>query len=198
MFLTGTTVGFVLLKYLKYLDNHNGFIAGGCFKDIFLKRPPKDLDIFFESMDEFVKADTYFSSNQDYFQVYETKKVRAFKEKSTGTILELNRFVFGTPEEVLSKFDFTICKYALYSCKTLESSEYKVIYSHRFFEDLLKNSLVIDDKCDFPLSTFNRCFKYAKKGFFPCTETKKKLVKSIKQCESGEDEIPQSFYDGID
>ncbi len=33
----------------RYMEGHNGFIAGGCFKNILSGERVKDIDIFFES-----------------------------------------------------------------------------------------------------------------------------------------------------
>ena len=45
------------LECLKqYLVGHNGYIAGGCFKDIFTGKQPKDIDIFFRNIDDLNKA----------------------------------------------------------------------------------------------------------------------------------------------
>ena len=40
----------------KFLAGHKGFIAGGCFKNIFNNERVKDLDIFFESEKDFLEA----------------------------------------------------------------------------------------------------------------------------------------------
>ena len=37
-----------------YMAGHNGFIAGGCFKNIFNNEKIKDVDIFFESESDFI------------------------------------------------------------------------------------------------------------------------------------------------
>lgn len=37
----------------KFLIGHNGFIAGGCFKNIFNKEKVNDIDIYFGSKGNF-------------------------------------------------------------------------------------------------------------------------------------------------
>jgi hypothetical protein len=40
-------------KLDPYMSNHKGFIAGGCFKDIFSNKKFRDIDIFFETNEDF-------------------------------------------------------------------------------------------------------------------------------------------------
>jgi hypothetical protein len=58
---------------IKQLDafmcNHKGFIAGGCFKNLFNGERMKDVDVFFETEADFKEADDYYSSN-DEFRLY--------------------------------------------------------------------------------------------------------------------------------
>lgn len=214
MIVKSNDVEFALYPYKQYLTGHNGFIAGGCFKDIFQKRAPKDLDIFFESREDFEAARTYFDGDSDYKRVYNTKRVTAYKNTKTGITLELNKFLFGKPEDVVTYFDFTIVKYVLYSetvpadpfedetpFEETATKEYRVFYDDKFFEHLFLKRLVIDDRCPHPLSTFERVIKYSKYGFSPCRETKAKLARAIAKV--GEDAdiengLSQSFYDGVD
>lgn len=41
-------VFFKIRRLDKYMTNHKGYIAGGCFKNIFTDTKIKDLDIFFK------------------------------------------------------------------------------------------------------------------------------------------------------
>ena len=50
------------------------------------------------------------------------------------------------------------------------------MYDDKFFEHLHLKRLVIDDKIPFPMSTFERMLRYAKYGYFPCKETKLKII----------------------
>lgn len=47
----------------RYMEGHNGFIAGGCFKNILSGERVKDIDIFFESNDDFQDAVDLFNSD---------------------------------------------------------------------------------------------------------------------------------------
>lgn len=117
---------FWMLNWLnEYMAGHKGFIAGGCFKNIFSGQKIKDIDIFFESMDDWNDAVRYFDSmtpgyedndkrEEKYMFHYENEKVKEYKNIETGIRVELCRAVFGTAKEVISQFDFTIAKFAYY------------------------------------------------------------------------------------
>lgn len=120
-----------LLWLDDYLLGHKGFICGGCFKNIMNKEKVKDLDIFFRNEKDWLAACTYFDEQTPGYKFeevdnvlsyedatwlfhYENSKVKAYKNKKTGIVVELCRSVFGTPKEILDNFDFTITKFAYY------------------------------------------------------------------------------------
>ena len=39
---------FMLRQLDKFMSGHNGFIAGGCFKNLFNHEKIKDIDVFFK------------------------------------------------------------------------------------------------------------------------------------------------------
>ncbi len=221
---------------LNWLDGfmvgHKGFICGGCFKKIFNKEKVKDLDIFFHSEYDWNEAVDYFDSmtpgyegdekrDEQYRFYYENKNVKAYKHIKTGIVLELCRKIFGTAEDILNQFDFTIVKFAYYKEEVEDETgaaveydpfgiepvkgegqkthiEYRVMYDDIFFEHLHMKRLVVDNEIPFPMSTFDRMFKYAKYGYLPCKETKMKVIDSIRQLPDKQVEISESLYDGMD
>lgn len=195
------------VKWLyKYMKDHNGFVAGGAFKDIFEGKQVRDLDMFFKSKEDWIEAVDMFKDNEDYAHYYTNNNVTAFKHKVTGVVVECICKVFGEPEEIINNFDFTIAKMAYDYVLDPKSSEeeplYKgiVYYSDKFFEHLTLKRLVIDDKLLYPMDTFHRLFKYAKKGFYPCRMSKIKMMKAIHDIEdiSLVDNISFYLADGID
>ena len=197
---------FKIQKIQKYLIGTNGIIAGGCFKNLFNDEPVKDIDMFFRNNEDFAKAKMLLDSkDEDYVFDYENQKVIAYKNKKDNIRIELIRYVYGEPEEILNNFDFTIVKFCLYITtskneKDEEENEFSVICHKKFFEHLFHKRLVIDDKCLFPYSTLNRTYKYAKYGYYPCMETKINLIKAIRNSNNEPviDDIGNSLYDGID
>lgn len=125
---------FWMLNWLdQYMTGHKGFIAGGCFKNIFSKEKVKDIDIFFESLSDWQEAVQYFDSmtpgyngddkrDEEYIFHYENEKVKAYKNIKSGIRVELCRTLFGTAKEVISQFDFTIAKFAYYKAEVEDES----------------------------------------------------------------------------
>lgn len=227
-----------MLNWLdQFMVGHKGFICGGCFKNIFNKEKVKDLDIFFKSRSDFEDAVDYYDrrtagyvdysegedgldeDNAEYTFLYENDNVKAYVHKKTGVRIELCCKIFGTAEDILNQFDFTITKFAYYKEEVENETgaevedpfdaifgesiinthiEYKVLVHDKFFEHLYMKRLVTDDKIPFPMSTLERAFRYAKYGYFPCKETKMKMARAIKGLPDGQLEVSESLYDGMD
>ena len=235
MFVKETRDNYQMLNWLdKYMIGHKGFICGGCFKNIFNGEKAKDLDIFFESEKDFKEAVNYYDSNTagywldndeilsedsaKYRFLYENKNVKAYIHKETGVRIELCSKIFGTPEHVLNKFDFTITKFAYYKAEVEDESgaevekpllytdeidikthiEYRVLIHNEFFKHLHLKRLVTDNEIPFPMSTFERLLRYAKYGYFPCKETKMKIARAIQGLSSEQVQVSESLYKGMD
>ena len=226
-----------MLNWLdQFMIGHKGFICGGCFKNVFNKEKVKDLDIFFQTRADYEEAVGYYDNKTagyriddvdntlsedeaEYKFLYENKNVKAYIHKKSGIRIELCCKIFGTAEEILNQFDFTITKFAYYKEEVEDETgtelknpfddeiiemqkdthiEYKVLVHDKFFEHLHMKRLVIDDKIPFPMSTLERTFRYVKYGYFPCKETKMKLVKAIHELSEEQLEVSESLYDGMD
>jgi len=224
-----------MLNWLdQFMAGHKGFICGGCFKNIFNKEKVKDLDIFFKNQSDFENAIEYFDSKTagywidgdgentldedeaEYDFLYENKNVKAYIHKKTGVRIELCSKIFGTAEDILNQFDFTITKFAYYKEEVAKEVyvenpfddvmdtvvethiEYKILVHDKFFEHLHMKRLVTDDQIPFPMSTLERAFRYTKYGYFPCKETKMKMAKAIHELSEEQLEVSESLYDGMD
>lgn len=204
---------FKSLQWLdKYMIGHAGFIAGGCFKNIFKGEKVKDVDIFFESVIDFEKAVAWFRDDTENFVMhYENEKVIAFKDIKTGVSIECVRTVFGTPESIISDFDFTITKFAYFKQETTITTddqlfgepeedtvtEWKVMCHKDYFEHLQMNRLVIDANIPFPANTFERVLRYTGYGYGLCRESKVKLLEEIRKI-SEDIDLSDSLYEGKD
>lgn len=124
---------FWMLNWLDYyMTGHKGFIAGGCFKNIFCKEKVKDLDIFFNNKGDYEEAVEYFDSmtpgyegddkREEYTFHYQNEKVKAYKNIKTGVRVELCKAVFGTAKEVIGQFDFSITKFAYFKKEVEDES----------------------------------------------------------------------------
>ena len=57
--------------------------------------------------------------------------------------------------------------------------------------------LVVDEKLPYPVSTFERMLRYAKYGYFPCKDTKMRIIYGIREVEDVKG-LSESLYDGLD
>lgn len=180
------------LKFLqKYLirngdDGVMGFIAGGCFKSYFMGNKIKDIDIFFPNRDYYEYA---VSANEEEII---NENDNCLTIMNDGVKIDLICSIFGTPEEVLSNFDFTVSKFAM--------DDQNVYYHNRFFKDITLKKLVIDDKIPKPYSTFTRSMRYSRYGFNLCKESTIKLLDAIRreETEASVDNVAQTLYGGWD
>lgn len=231
MLIKQTRENFWTLNWLdEFMVGHKGFICGGCFKNIFCYEKVKDLDIFFKCKSDFDNAIQYFDSmttgyegdnkrNEEYNFYYENSNVKAYRHIRTGIVLELCCKIFGTAEDIINQFDFTIVKFAYYKEEVEDETgavvevdpfgiepidsernhtEYMLLHDDKFFEHLHMKRLVIDKDIPFPMSTFERMIRYAKYGYFPCKETKIRIIQSIRELTDEEVKLSDSLYDGMD
>ena len=78
-------------------------------------------------------------------------------------------------------------------------AQFEVMYHEDYFEHLQMKRLVIDDGIPFPVSTFNRSYKYQSYGYGLCKESKIKLITSLREIDVlNEDELGKSLYEGKD
>lgn len=193
----------------EFLIGHKGFIAGGCFKNIFNKERVKDIDMFFESSSDFAQALNMFKElvkkhPDKWAKSYENPRVYAVYSKKHKIRIELIRSVFGTPEQILSGFDFTVTKFAYYRDVDLVDPEdyrvqFQVMFHEDYFEHLQMKRLVLDDEIPFPVSTFNRSYRYQSYGYGLCRESKIKLLTAIYELPVlDETELGLSLYTGKD
>lgn len=70
--------------------------------------------------------------------------------------------------------------YFPFSSASIVAYEYKLLYHEKFFEHLHMKRLVIDENIPFPVSTWERSYRYKGYGYNMCRETKKKLLQAIK------------------
>lgn len=181
------------LRFLdRFMANHKGYIAGGCFKQLFLGEKIKDVDIFFFNAQDAEAAKRHYAANEEYKQIYTNDRVTGFKCQKTGVVVEVITSFLDDPERMIDNFDFTVTK-AFYAKN--EAGEYEFFHHNRFFEHLTNRKLVIDDKILFPLSTFNRSYRYMKYGFGLCGESKTRLIQSLQGFNAPN---VGDFYFGID
>lgn len=164
--------------------------------------------------------------DEKYYFHYENANVKAYKHMETGIVIELCSKIYGKPKEILDNFDFTITKFAYYKEEVEDETgaepdepfdeefeevfgplpkpkpqthiEYKVLLDDKFFEHLHLKRLVTDKNIPYPMSTFERMLRYAKYGYFPCKETKMKIINALRDLADEKVALSESLYDGMD
>jgi hypothetical protein len=188
----------------KYMIGHKGYIAGGVYKNIFNNEKFKDVDIFFESDKDYLEAEEHFKNDEKYVFRYKNNKVTAYRNVDSGVTVELIKHKFKSPLDMVEEFDFTITKFVYYKEDNPEEEEYswKIAYHKKFFEHLHMKRLVIDQEVNeiiLPVNTFNRMFRYARYGYFPCRESKAKIIQALRDIPAFSDEmLATEMYNGID
>lgn len=153
------------LKFFKeILSKIDGFVAGGVFKDLIKGKKPKDYDVFFKSKKEYNKAIGYMSTNTKEYKYIETLEgyyVR-FLHKKSNNVLELNSRSFGTPAEIISKFDFDITKMALVY---VNPNQFKVICNKNMVDNVKNDTITINKNIKPTISTLERIKRYKSYGY---------------------------------
>lgn len=74
----------------------------------------------------------------------------------------------------------------------------RILMDDKFFEHLHLKRLVTDNNIPYPMSTFERMLRYAKYGYFPCKETKLRIVEALRELTDEQIYASESLYDGMD
>jgi hypothetical protein len=172
----------------KYLTTVGAFIAGGCITSIFTGQPINDIDIFFRSHDEYEKAKKFLIACEEkkfrhMNKVCETDRAVTFKIDHNNKLnpetcgygitffrkdVEMGDMVIqivrpdvnsGEPEEVVRRFDFTVCQ-AAYDIR-----EEKFVFGERFFQDCARKRLVFNSESQNIIGSFFRIDKYRERGY---------------------------------
>lgn len=134
------------------------YIAGGAITSIFTGNPINDLDFYFASpevMDDFVKH--YLT---DYNLVCVTPNADTYVHcDDPKRAIQIIKKYFGTPEEVISKFDFTCVMGAYVTDKR------DFVLGDFFLVDNAGRRLVYTGKSEYPICSLIRTRKYVAKGY---------------------------------
>lgn len=172
-------------------------VAGGFIRAHYAGERPNDMDLYFRSERDFEDALSHLKESNEWEVVAETD--RAVTLRNDGKIIQLIRFTYGEPEELISEFDFTICAAALEIMDDIETPPEGVEYLHdRFFEDLAGRVLTYTGS-RMPLASLKRVIKYVKRGYHICDENIIKIAESIAQAVNFDDqESVATHIDGMD
>lgn len=172
-----------------FLINDKCCVAGGFFKDYYTNKKCNDIDIYCLDSDTADGVKTIF--NHCFKSDFESENVARYH--SGKLQIDLVTKIYGDAKQIISQFDFTICKFAVYK----KGNDFYAVYCNNFFVDL-HNKIISTEKCKMPcpLSTFKRLIKYVGYGYSPSDETLLAVAMGINQLD--EEQINEDFYlDGI-
>lgn len=206
-----------LHQYDKYVLHVSDCIAGGFAKNAVLGKAPRDLDMYFAYEENYEDTKQRMLNDDDHawHVKYDTGHATCMTDGKVS--IDLVKYHFGTPSDIINDFDFSICKFAWVRVREdsneepeakIDDSEvsndgypFEAFFSPLFFEHLSMKRLVIDEKLPLPLSTFQRMFKYTRYGYNMCRESKVKLLVAIREMHiegDVDDELAKTLYEGMD
>lgn len=139
---------------MEAAKENNGFVAGGAVRSIFASEKISDFDIFFPRKNDLENClkqltDYHFTQTDSAYSHCTDKK----------QMFQLICATFGRPEEIISKFDFTVCMSAwIPQHNTFCFDEY-------FMKHVAQKRLCFNVNADFPICSLWRVLKYTKKGY---------------------------------
>lgn len=143
-------------------------VAGGAINAFYTGRTIEDYDLFFNSEEDADKAISILKGNKEIKVGFESRRVVNFYLSDKK--IQVCKVIYGTPEEIISNFDFTVVAGAI--------TRDKEFFNEHFFEDLQQKRLVVVSLPK-PLSTLRRLTKYISRGYMACNETLLKISKGI-------------------
>lgn len=181
------------IKFLEYYVNaFDCYVAGGCFKDLFENKRPKDIDLFFKDVDSFEKALTLIKENERFELVSETGTSTTFYDNVVCLNIQLiKNYTFKSSINLLNDFDFTVTKCVLY----LKDGQLTILKDKDFNYDLSHKTLRFERDLTAPVSTFLRVFRYIDYGFKITDDSIRNLGASLGELDPDDEELVQLYYE---
>ena len=211
----------ILKAFPELMMLEDAFIAGGALRAIHAGEEIKDIDVFFKSEQAFKNAVKRLS-DLGYEYVFKTE--RAITYNSDTVPFQLISAIYGTIEEILLEFDFTIAKTALELRGELTENDVDELISHwleksnlnkikpqeaiealnpvlivhqDFFKHLASRRLVFTGS-PMPLASLKRAVKFLKRGYHICDEELLNLATALSEIDFENEEEVQQHMEGMD
>lgn len=147
-----------------------GWIAGGAVRDYFARMNcESDIDVFFRSQEDVNTAAVAMANLSGARLIYSNDTAVGYVYKGREVQL-IQRHFFGSPQETIAAFDFTVCCCAV---------DLNGTYAHEHFADDLAGRRLAINSLPFPLSTLERLQRYVRKGFLACNGTLLEIARAI-------------------
>jgi hypothetical protein len=158
----------IIPEILEYVIKNDGFVAGGAIRSVFTSDHINDFDIFFRKKEDFNKGGIFeegIETNlEDNYRImfYQSDVAWTHKPEREYEKLPLHQMicaVYGEPEDILKKFDFTMSM-AAWVPKTGE-----FIMDSRFLQHCAQKRLFFNSNADYPICSLWRAVKFIKRGW---------------------------------
>jgi hypothetical protein len=146
-------------------------MAGGAIRGWFSgKEKLSDVDIFFQSQEALRNYNFTLIENR-------FKELASHKDATTWSNGEtlfqcITVQFYNNINELLDSFDYTICQFA-WDGKTIFSTNLATIST-------LRNHLGVHKLNENAVDSLRRAFKYAKKGFYPCSGSLQQIAHALR------------------
>lgn len=150
--------------FLNAALNHNAFVAGGAVRSLFASEATKDIDLFFQTKEDFEACSTSFGEGEESptFTTTDT----AWTHNDGKMTYQLICCLFGKPEQVIQAFDFTCCMGAWIP----RTNEFEL--DPLFLKHCSQRRLVFNPNAKFPICSLWRAFKFIQRGWkMPAVES---------------------------
>ena len=103
VFIRKAAFNYVELKGLqRYVKGTKGFIAGGCFKDLFQGKKTRDVDVFFENEEDYNSAVEIYKTKSNFKKIYSNDNCIGYRDIRKNIGVELIKSIFGTRRSISS------------------------------------------------------------------------------------------------
>jgi hypothetical protein len=145
---------------LGALGESNTFIAGGAITSVFMEARVSDLDFYLHDTSLTGAVEELFKSF-GFERSFKTETALTFTRTgdSRSFRVQLIRAFYGSPEDVFSTYDFSVC------CGCYSFREERFILHENFLPDICARRLSYMGGSRFPIAALYRTLKYARKGF---------------------------------
>lgn len=145
------------------MRKHHVVIAGGAINAVFSNRPINDIDIYFQTIEDFHNfMNDIIDDELVKFSYISKKSITMVQTKECVSQYKLQAVIcdwYGEIEDIFNSFDFTCCMgaYDIHSgC---------IIAHEDFLTDIASRTLRVNTGTKFPFQSVNRILKYKEYGY---------------------------------
>ncbi|KKN78298.1 hypothetical protein LCGC14_0351570 [marine sediment metagenome] len=146
-----------LTKIMSDLSIKGFMIAGG-----FLIKDSRDIDIFFDTKADYVKAEKLVTSDDNIQVLSKTKNAVTFRVE--GNTVQFCSYVKESLKKLVKSFDYAHCQIGAW-CSAENFADPDIYFTDDFIQAMTFQSTYYTGS-DYPLSSLIRMFKYKERGLF--------------------------------